>query len=278
MQFSDFEYNGKRLSHFNCTLGFVDSSSDDAVAIRSPLELNTFIQNGSNKSRISNTNYKDPLIVTFNIVKANCYDEEDIYIDDHELTQMMDWLDTKKYQELKVYYDDGSFYDVVFYAVLTESSSIRVGEGIAGLTLTFSTNAPYGFTEPIVTRKNLQANEDFMIHPDSHEIGILLPKSFVITLNNTPPNGKLIVQNDQDAEQTEIANCANGEVITLDCQNKLISTTNTRDTFHKDFNYNYPRLIIKRDVLNVQPNTFKSNTACEIKVEYQGVRKVGVVV
>ena len=293
MVFSDFEFNGQRLSHYNCILSSINNL-ETTVQMHTPLVLNTFRQSGSKRNKITSISQDDVITATFHIVKTNCQEKDDVvYFLDEEIRSIARWLSCRQYTPLKVYYDDGSFYDAIFYAVCTDMSTVRHGAGIVELVATFTTNAPYGFTEPIIVQRSLSANEQWEVYPDSDEPGKLLPNKVEITLNATPPTAtvdgetvrRFLLYNDMDNKYTEVRGCANGERIILDCQNKLIrcergSTTNPtyRSDMYKNFNFNYPRLYVDRHGTSVAPNTFTANTACYLKITYQNVRKVGVVV
>ena len=74
---------------------------------------------------------------------------------------------------------------------------------------------------------------------------------------------------------TEIANCINGETITLDGTYKIAVTDNEKhkETLCSDFNYSYLDIVVDEEY---SENVYSSTLPCEITVSYSPIRKVGV--
>lgn len=265
----DFEYDGKRMSTFGLVFGNIDSNPTDEKSLFSSVKVNSFKQNNTNKNRLTNISYDDTLEIEFTMIKNPC-DQSSYYLTDEEIRKIELWLTKDQYKEFIPLYDDVSFLDMCLYAITTQIKANRVGSNIIGLTVTMATNAPYGFSNVIKQKHQINPSiESFIINPISDGTELIYPSQFAITVQKA---GKFQLSNSVDPNNDIIIdNCFNGEVITLDCENKLITSSRQDDhtTLYKDFNYNFPRLVPNTN------NKFTSRSYCYVYVEYQAIRKGG---
>lgn len=263
----DFEYDGQRMSTFGLVFGNIDGSPSDDHPLFSSKKVNSFKQNATNKNRLTNINYDDVLEIEFTMIKNPC-DQSEFYLTDTEIRKIELWLTKNQYKEFIPLYDDSSFWDMCLYTITTQIKANRIGPHIAGLTVTMVANAPYGFTN--VFKQKYQINpsiDSFTINPISDGPELIYPSQFVITIQK---EGRFELLNSADPENNIIINnCKTGEVITLDCENKLITSDKEHKTLFKDFNYSYPRLVPNVD------NIFTSDSYCYVYTEYQAIRKGG---
>ena len=271
MKMIDFVYAGKRLSDYGYIIASVITETEDSLSLGSTLSFNTVKNNATFINRIVNIDYDEPISITFDICKDPRFDRGEIH--DSEVTYMMKWLNRKNYEEFRPVYDDGSYADI-YYNGSFNISAIYVGGEIKGFTLAFTSNSPFGYIKDrTVLYKVANENGSFTYYCDSDEIGYLLPKSFEVTCL---ASGNLTISNNLDTVHTvSVKNCENGEVITFDSKNQLISTNVTHTKLYNDFNYSYPRFVVDEDATK---NVFTSSLPCSIKVVYAPVRKVGIIV
>ena len=282
MVLMDFEYNGELLSSYDCIIGFLSSTPDKSVLMQSPLNLNTVKNKDINM--ITSIDYNDVLSAEFTIVKNPCNNLNFSFITDYEIEQIVKWLNQKGYNKFKPIYDDGSFSDVYFMGTFTNINLEMINGQPAGLSLVFTSNAPYGFADEmceIFNTSTITKTDDFgktfNIYNNSQELGYLYPNKVVITCKSA---GNIYLRNTTDNNYTSvIKNCTANEIITLDCINKVISTNKTHSTLYNDFNYNFPRLITKyNEMENIYSfNTSQMNNAI-IEFYYSPIRKVGIII
>lgn len=284
MVMTDFVYDNKRLSDFGCMVAYLNTAPPSLVPMGSVLTLNVTKNISTQKNLISGTSYEEPVTATFDIVKSTCNnrnsnnnknsnDNNNIYFSDAELNHFMRWLNRKKYFKFKPIYSDDEFPSLYYYGTFTAISLITVGGHAAGLTVTFTANSPFGYTDDTELKISIpEENGTFKFYNDSDETGILYPSRFIIKCLKS---GKLIVSNSLDRFYTLIDNCEENEIITMDCENKIIESSKAHPALFNDFNYNYPRFISTEDS---RFNIFTFSLPCDISITYNSVRKVGIIV
>lgn len=275
MYMVDFEYNGELLSEYNCMLGSIETSIEESISMGSELSLETV--KTSNKDNILFTKYNDVISVTFDILKRNCYDQNDMYFTDADISRIMIWLNRKEYHKFKPLYDDDKLVDVYYYGTFTKIDAIYIAGEVVGFTLTFTANAPYGFTEVESFEQDLSSTAStFNVYNNSQDLGYLYPSVVKITCG-TSGDISIVNTTDNSSRRTIVGNCSNGEIITMDCEHKVITSSISHPKLCNDFNYNWLRLIREYDELY---NVFTFDTGkmskAKIYIEYTPIRKVGV--
>lgn len=253
----DFSYHEEKLSDYGCIVAGIDTLPKDSVQIGTDISFDTIRTRQNYANKIINADYKDVITATFDICKNPCLysSDSEMAFTASEISHFMRWLNQKCYYKFKPIYEKGIYSDLYFYGTFTSISAIVINGKIIGFTLTFTSNSPFGYVDDKEFTVSLKtANGNFLFYDDSDEIGNLYPYFFQV---ECLANGKLIISNDRDSKKTVIDNCVNNEVITMDCQNKIIQSSKSHTTLFNDFNYNYPRIIndleSRRNQFNLSP-------------------------
>jgi hypothetical protein len=268
----DFSYAGRRLSDYGYIIAYVNTSLSDSVSLGSEIKFETIKNKATHVNRIIEADYNEPTSITVDICKNPCINEE-LKFSDTEISHIMSWLNKKRYEKFCPIYDDSSYPEIYFKGSFNVSA-IYVNGNVMGFTLTFTPNAPYGFESEKTVYYSVEKNESFEFYNNSDEYGYLYPTKFAITCNE---EGNLEISNSIDARNiVKINNCTSGEIITLDCQNKIIQTNcESHSSICKDFNYNFPRFVANE---HENKNVFTMSIPCKIAITYSLIRKAGIIV
>ena len=270
MYLTDFVYDGVKLSTLGYIVGSAVTSNNDSASAGSKLELQTVTNRANNTTQIINTQYNEPISVTFDIIKHACNVTAAEVVEDVEIPFMMQWLNRTQYCKFFPIYNDLSLQDIYFMGTFTEINTIQLGGNVVGFTLTFTANAPYGFGDYADLEYDLDMEHTEKYYDQSDEFGDHYFDKVIITVGQA---GDFTLKvNDKD---TTIRNCIPNEAITLDCIHKIItSSSSSHTTLYKDFNYVFPK-ITKTYASSL--NELKS-TPCHVKITYHPIKKVGIVV
>ena len=85
--------------------------------------------------------------------------------------------------------------------------------------------------------------------------------------------GNFKLTNSMDKKVMKINNCKSNEIITIDGENQVITSSLPSHDLSNDFNYFFPRII---NTYEERCNTFTPNLDCKIKITYSPIRKVGI--
>lgn len=271
---TDFEYAGERLSDYGCIIGFVDGSSSNTLDWANNLQFNTITRHSSGVNRYASTSYDDVYSTTFQVVKYDCDSRQFFDISDAEYRQIVKWLNRKSYEKFVPITDDDQYADCYFKGSFNVDPII-IGGKIAGLELTFTSNAPYGYGDLVEIEASNDSNTatgTFVAYSTSDETGISLAYMEI----TVKIKGTIGIINCADGSKIEIKNCVAGEVITLDGVNRIITSSKTSHSkLYNDFNYVYPHLVTD---YNNKENIFIIYGACDIYMSYTPIRKIGVIV
>lgn len=273
MYIIDFEYANRRVSDLGYVVCRIDSGVGiNEVNIGCDLTFNTVKNNQSSVHSVTSSSYENVYITTFDIAKNSCSaNGDDIYINPYEVRELLKWLNRRGHYKFKPYDLDNSLEDICYYGSCN-AHPLAFGAEIVGLRVTFTSNAPYAFAETLESQGMLLNKKDeFCVYGDSDEYGIIYPKVNIHCFED----GYLKITNHLTKTETEIANCINGETITLDGTYKIIDTDNEqhKDTLGSDFNYSYLDIVVDEEC---SENVYSSTLPCEITVSYSPIRKVGV--
>ena len=227
----DFIFDGRALSDFGYMAVF--ENSEDVIDV-SAMQFNTIKAALSDINHRVSHSYEQNYTSTFFIMKSLCdTPEEEQWMTHDDITEMTHWLARKQYKWFRFIDDDDD--DEIWYKVQIQVAKEYVGANVAGLQLTVTANAPYGFTREI---KHNLSGEESRIQVYSDEEGYIYPDMTIEILED----GDFELLNEYENRITRIANCVAGEVITISGGDNLQISSSVNHDFTKDFNYVFPRL------------------------------------
>lgn len=276
MRCIDFEYDGQLLSDHDCMIcGIGNPPGVETVDFGNHVSLNPVRSIGTNKFHISSTGYDEPYTVSFQVAKLSPGMELAAPMDEYELSDMMRWLNRKNYCKFKPVYEDGECSDV-YYMGTFDVQPIDLCGRIIGLDLTLKTDAPFGYYEPVRVHMSLRNPEDrYTLVDSSDETGFTYPATVTI---ECLADGDLVLKNTKDARHTEIKNCRAGEVLTLDGEEKLVTSSMSHGRLYNDFNYNFVRIYNGRENgRDDMDNVFSSTLPCHVTLVYSPICKRGII-
>lgn len=223
MYLTDFLYDGVKLSSLGYLVGSAVTSNNQSASAGSKLELQTVTNHGSHLTGIVNATYSENITATFDIIKFTCNDNTSVNMEDNEIASMVRWLNRKEWHKFQPIYNDLAFPNVFYNGTFTDISEIMMGGNVVGLTLTFTSNAPYGFLDFDYYNNtiNISPSDYGIFYDESDEIGDHYPERVTII---TLASGDLKLTNKLNNKTTVIKNCTTNEVINLDCINKIITS------------------------------------------------------
>ena len=274
MVLKNFSYDGQSLSEYDCMICTFGQGNSDVISNGSALTLETITSKQNYKNTIIDTSYES-INITFSIATMNCQNLYDNHFTASEIANISKWLNRKTYHKFIPEYDE-DVDDVIYYeGTFTSIQTHYIGGQVVGFDLTFTTNAPWGYVDYSIKKKNVT---ELYLNNDSDDIGILYPNKFNIKLlggTGSGDNSVLKITNSSDlGHVTRIANCKQNEEITMDCIHEIIQSTN-HSTLYNDFNYKFPRL--KNTYYNSK-NVITFSIPCDVEINYPIVRKVGIIV
>ena len=264
----DFEYDGEYLSDYGFIIcNFSPSDNADVIESGSQIVFNTVPMNRGKNFNLISTKYDECIQTTFHICKnPEIYD--DLKISESEFRDINRWLNRNEFLKFHLL-DEESEVEPYYYASFN-IKKINISEVLYGMELSLTTNSPFGFGDTQVKEIVIQAANGIKSYIDmSDVIGYTYPKIDIIP----GANGDIVIQNYFDNKvisTTAIKNCTANEVITIDNDNKLITTDKSGHDVFADFNYGFFRIC---NTFNNRLNKIKSNLPCTIKITYMPMIK-----
>lgn len=267
----DFEFANKCLSDFGLIMCQMNTSAGlRQVKIGSDIKFTTIKNNHSSIHSITSSAYENVYTTTFEIMKNPCIKNvDDLYMTIDESRCITKWLNRRDYHKFTPFSNEN--YSLVHYYGSFNVSEIMIADRIAGLSLTFTSNAPYGFGEEIKIQTIVSTeNQIIKIWGDGDELDVIYP----VTSFRCFADGDLKITNLTTDNCVLIKNCVNGETIVMDGEHKIITSDKNHKNLYNDFNYNFFDIDISE--YDGNENTYEVSIPCEITVTYIPIRKVGV--
>ena len=264
----DFEYDGQYLSDYGFIICDFDGSSGANVAIAG--SNITFIKVAKHKGKsfsLTSTQYDECITVTFDICKdPEVYAENERTITDDEFRDLMRWLNRREFCKFQVYDPDREF-DTCYYNASFNVQKIKVAEQTCGLELTMETDKPFGYGLDEQYKYTFTGSGQSHIVVDiSDEIGFVYPQ-LKITCKTS---GTLQIRNDLFDDVFQIKNCSNGEVITVDGENQIITSSLNSHKVYDDFNYTFLKIA---NTFRNRRNEISTNMSCDLELRYTPIIK-----
>ena len=266
MYASDFEYDGICLSEFGFVIcSFDGGSGTDAVTNGSNITFNKVSRHHGRRYSLISADYEECITASFDICKNPCLNNEELEISDSEVRDMMRWLNRREFLPFAVYDDTRLGKDKCYYLASFNIEKIEMDDAVVGLRLNMETNSPFGYGETQELSCEIDGNS--IVYTDvSDEIGYIYP-NLEITCNAA---GSLQLNNDRMGTPMIINNCANGEVITIDGENQIISSSKSSHNIMNDFNFRFFKII---NTYENRINVITSSIPITIKMSYTPIIK-----
>lgn len=287
--FTDFEFNGQRLSDFGCMVCEFDSVGLETESIGNVMTINSLSRSKINKFDFIDSKYEEPFTKTIRIGKHACerYNLGNQEFDEYLIAHIARWLLKKRYCKFKMIYSDGKCLDMYHRGTFVDPKVLRIGERVVGMEFTFKANAPFGYYDDLDFYMNLSNMSDtFTIYDISDEVGYIYPYLLEIEILE---DGDLVLRNSLTDEDVIINNCVAGEIIRLDGENKILTSSeyyNRHTTIYNDFNYNFLKVIndcgetddyyAVDNEDDIRDNVYSTTLPCKIKLAYAPICKMGV--
>lgn len=275
--YTDFEFANQRLSDFGCIMCHINTESGSReIDIGCDITFTTIKNNHSSVHSATSSSYENVYTTTFDIIKYSCNNSgDDIYMTSLEVRNLMKWLNRRSYHKFKLLNDITLESDVHYYGSFN-AKQVMHGNNILGLSLTFTSNAPYGFGEMIgLSFMVTNPGDKFNIYGDSDEYGVIYPTIKIRSFYKQ----SISITNETTSHTLELDNCLANETIVIDGEHKIIVSDNEEhnETIANDFNYEYFDILVDESGCEYDSvNTYEVSAPCEISVYYSPIRKVGV--
>lgn len=230
----DFTFCNKKLSDFGFVIANFDSSSDDSASCGN-IEIVTTRPPMNTKNIIHGVSYGEPIKLEFQVVKfdfSKCICSENP-VTDEEQENLMRWLVKTSYNYIN--FDDGDVYFNVTMNVVPK----KVGGVIRGFEITATNDSVYSYSKEYTT--TLLSGENTFID-NSSVVGYTYPE-LTITASG---DGDVIVENTSD-RKTLVENCVANEVIKIDCEHAIITSSIGSHNLSSDFNFVFFRFYNTED-------------------------------
>lgn len=223
----DFSFNGKWLSEFD-------------MKMYDPEEPQQFISREIDKADIStmreipnhySAHYSDVLVLSLLITKdPDIYDNQnDMRLIPDEINDIRAWLESPKLPvEMRMLAVDDSL-DTYYFGVFTNVQPFIVAQECYGLYLTFTCNAPYGFSTDISNIYDITAAavSGTFYNQSSERCGFLKPIVEIISSSSFDGTEKISIVNVSDGGNTMTVVPPKGvKILRLDCAKKQITDEN----------------------------------------------------
>lgn len=262
----DFEYDGQYLSDYGFVIcNFGGQSDFDTISAGSKITFNTVARHSGKTYGLTGTAYEECIQSQFSICKDPClYD--DLRITNDEYRDIMRWLNRREFLRFQLLEEDGEA-ETCFYEASFNVDKVLVEDQLYGLELTMETNKPFGYGQELsVSWVVSDPSKSYILSDMSDEIGYIYP-SMIITINR---DGNLAITNEMENCSMVIKNCKVGEVITIDGDTHIISSSLNSHKIYNDFNFEYFRI---GNTINNRNNKISASLPCKIELKYSPVIK-----
>ena len=264
MKAYDFEYDGDNLSNKGFIICKFGRQGIQTISNGSYITFNTVSTEHGQKHELTSVEYEECLSTTFQICKHPCIgDAEEVSAS--EQREMMRWLNRKEFLKFKLLSPE---YADIYWECTFNVSKIEIEGKVYGFELEVITNRPFALMETVeVNITNLQDNGKKTVSSLSDEIGYIYPY-MEITIDKS---GDLEIFNELENRTMRIANCVEGEVITL--RYPMIETSESSHRIQNDFNWVFFRLA---NTFKKRKNELSISIPCTIKMAYNPIIKLSI--
>lgn len=272
MILTDFEWCGQSGSLYGLIPCYIDSASGVSVSDSgASISFSTLNTAGSNKWRFLSGRYDSVLAGKFQVCKNPCTTSTG-YFDAEDIRAMDRWLCRKDgYHKFKLIKDGDPGYSEFYFNAFLNVKKVEVYGRVAGLEITVTTDAPFAYFEPKTAVMDLSGQGSEYTYVDmSDEVGSLYPYFKIICRSD----GDYVIMNKTTGIQSKITGCRSGEIITMDSEHNILSSSIRGDRLlMKSFNFGWMDI---KNTLDERKNIYSSNLPCRIEMTYSPIAKIGL--
>lgn len=263
---TDFVYDGIQLSEKKYMICDFDSSSGaNVIDAGSNITFNKIKRDSGRKYSLASATYEECITATFDICKNDeFYDKSQMEITSEEFQELMRWLNRRDFLKFRII---NGAHTVCYYNASFNLDKIQIGGVLYGVRLTMETDSPFGYgDERVFIRQYGNDNRSYILSNASAEIGYLYPTVKIKCLTS----GDISIYNDLEQCTTTIKNCIAGEVIYMDGNTQIITTSESSHKINNDFNWEFFRV---GNTIKTRNNNISANSPCELEIRYTPIVK-----
>lgn len=262
----DFEYDGLYLSDFGFIIcDFNGTSGVNVISAGSKITFNTISRNKGKNYSLASTQYDECIQATYQICKNQCVNQNTEITSD-EYRDLIRWLNRKEFLTFRAI-DNDETREAVYYNASFNVSKITIGGVLYGLELSLETDKPFGYgQEQTISLEITEESQTCIISDLSDEIGYIYP-SMTITCAS---DGDLSIENDMTDCLMLIKNCSVGEIITIDGDTQIISSSLDSHHIYDDFNFEFFKI---GNTYTNRDNTITVSKPCTLEIKYRPIIK-----
>lgn len=277
----DFKYDGCTLSEFGFIIcDFNSATGSNTVDVGSKIDFKLVSTNHGKNNVLTSANFSGTIKATFDICKnPEQYDQSDMYITSKEYRNIARWLNRHEFLPLIfLYQDKDEIREPCYYNASFNLSKILVGGRMVGIQLNMETDKPFGYGEKLSV--NIDTDDTIIeydlygspisytttLYDVSDDVGLLCP-DVILTCKQ---DGDYTIKNNSIGTTTFIANCRQGEVITMHGQTKIIETSLSSHYIASDFNYSFLQI---GNNYSDNRNRITISAPCSLTISYAPIIK-----
>lgn len=273
MKAYNFEFDNLLLSDFGMVIASFDSGGVETIQNGGEITFNTVPTMNGQVHYLASSVHEDCITATFQICKNAC-DYPDMEISVEDMRDIMRWLNRKGFHKFRLIDYDGEYSGIYFMGSFNVSR-IEIGGRIVGFELELFTNSPYAFHEPVTINIDTIGIDEITglydkksVFSKSDQEGYIYPDTMEITIRK---DGDLEIYNSQENRVMKIANCKEGEVVTVNYP--MIASSLPSHKILNDFNWVFFRIAT---TFKNKLNEITTSLPCSIKIVYTPIVKVGI--
>ena len=258
------------LSDFGCIICSFDGSSDfDNINIGSTITFNTVKRNRGKNYTLTSIQYDSCIETTFDICKDPCLfsSQKELAFTDDELKLLLRWLNRNQFSKLRFIQEE---YDTesCYYNASFNIERIDIAGKTYGLRLTMTTDSPFAHGEKQTIELDFtDITQKQEIFDTSDDVG----SDYVNFSIECLDDGDLIIKNSFNGKSIIFLNCKNGEVIDVDGENFIVTTSSQTHKIYNNFNFEFLQI---GNTYDNRVNEISVTLPCVIKIEYEPIVKV----
>ncbi|MCI8409019.1 MAG: hypothetical protein HFJ09_07100 [Lachnospiraceae bacterium] len=259
---NDFTFCDSKLSDYGYIIAAIDNSASIENTSCGNIEILTEKPIQNKKDISHGFKYGEGITLSFQIVKMDKLSHTPAPVTNEEYENIMRWLIRPTYNYITFDTDDN-----LFFHVKIKADAIKIGNIVHGFELTLTNDSAYGYSKEYITR--IGNHGTGYLEDESSLIGYTYPKLQISIVDS----GTYTLTNDLEPNRSlRINNCTAGEVITIDCENKTITSNKPDHDLAKDFNFTFFRF------LNTYDNNLNKITSANGSVDmtYRFTRMVSI--